>query len=232
MLPAMSDCSDDDAPPEVTSLRASRAVAIARDRVAPTRESVRDGQKAAEKRKQGLVTAGLRGDDYLPPEVLSQLSQAPAQPAVAVAAADSARVAVRPSARDRRRAAAVERVAEPPTGLPRVVRKLGGTVDVAVLDGANGKAAQPRTHAPVRADVRDFVRKQLYGNRVQRAPAATLASLKPAGGRFGPASNFATVAPAAAEQPSGKKRKRSSPEVAGHSTLEQMAARLMNRKRS
>ena len=104
----MSDDSDDDAPPVATSLNSSRAAALAREKAAPTRVrcaqkdrmaslcacaklfvfcalvcSLREGAKAAEKKKRSVVTAGLRGDDYLPPELLDQLpstTTAPAQP--------------------------------------------------------------------------------------------------------------------------------------------------------
>ena len=93
---------------------------------------------------------------------------------------------------------------------------------------------QPRVHAPVRADVRDFLQQQLYGDRLRRVPAATLSSMKASGGRFGAASNFASVPLAPPAQPAGGKkrgkRKRGAAAPTGRSTLEQMAAKIMRRK--
>ena len=56
--------------------------------------------------------------------------------------------------------------------------------------------------------------------------------LKPKGGRYGAASNFATAALLPKVEPAGKGVKRSRGPVAGtSSTLEQMAARIMRKKR-
>ena len=81
------------------------------------------------------------------------------------------------------------------------------------------------------------MQQQLYGSgRHQRVAAATLSALKPSGGRYGAASNFASVAAPPASDAEGqrkKKRKRSSPEAGGKqfSSLEKMAAQIMRRNR-
>lgn len=102
-----------------------------------------------------------------------------------------------------------------------------------------GGASQPRLHAPVKSSVRDFLQQQLYGKGAKRrAPAATLSSLKPPGGRGGAALNFASVPLDASA--SGRKRKRSKRSgagaareaIPGRSTLEEMAARIMQRGKS
>ena len=117
--------------------------------------------------------------------------------------------------------------------MPRVVKK-STTVEVAVLPS---DPSGVRLHAPVRADVADFMQQQLYGgDRHKRVPAATLSSLKASGGRFGAASNFATV-PAAPPPPGGfgskrkKKRKAASggDATGSFSTLERMAAKIMRK---
>jgi len=109
------------------------------------------------------------------------------------------------------------------------------TVEVAVLDDTRG----PRLHAVVRDDVREFMQRQLYGDRNRRAPAATLSSLKPTGGRFGPASNFATVpaAPPGEAYASAKKKKKKKASgqgaaAGGYSSLERMAAKIMQQGRA
>ena len=79
-----------------------------------------------------------------------------------------------------------------------------------------------------------FLQQQLYGDRHKRVPAATLASQRPSGGHFGAASNFATVKLEAKPQGVAKKGRRARADkavVAGTSTLEQMAARIMRKKR-
>lgn len=96
----------------------------------------------------------------------------------------------------------------------------------------------PRLHAPVQTDARAFMDKMLYGNRHRRAPAATLAALRPSGATRGAAaSNFAT-----ATGPSGppadlfkKKKKKKAPEQqqpGTYSSLEKMAAAIMRKKRT
>ena len=50
-----------------------------------------------------------------------------------------------------------------------------------------------RLHAPVKLDAKAFLQQQLYGDRHKRVAAATLASQRASGGRFGAATNFATV---------------------------------------
>ena len=197
--------------------------------------SAREEMRAASKKKRSLVTADLRGDDYLPPELLSQL---PATSAIEAEATEDAERPRRPSKAAKAAAKAAERRAQPREpevhdGLPKVVQK-SSNVEVALLPG--GADGGPRLHAPVTSDAKDFMRKQLYGERQERRPAASIASLKPSGGRaFGAASNFATAvaAPAAASSRKGKKRKKGgvTKEVTGaYSTLERMAAKLMRRK--
>lgn len=226
--------------------------------------SVRDGRKAAAQEQKRLVTAGLRGEDYLPPEVLNQL---PPPSAISTSASRSDPAPTRAERRAaERRAKHLERVREPQDGLPQVVQKSYAiprrcgpssdgpdvllsraslcshcreTVEVAVLP-ASSRVAQPRMHAPVRDDVKDFLQNQLYGGRHKRVPAATLSSLKASGGKkFTAASNFASVPLSPQqEEPARKKRKRngvggsSAGEIPGRSTLEQMAARIMRRGRS
>ena len=83
--------------------------------------------------------------------------------------------------------------------------------------------------------------EQLYGSgRVKRVPAATLDSLKATGGRFGAASNFATV-PAPLQSDIDKERKERQKKKArqqqpkqmggkgGFTSLEKMAAQIMRR---
>ena len=182
-------------------------------------------------KKRALVTAGLRDDDYLPPELLSQLPAASSAPATEQQAQPEKR---RPSKSEARAAARRAQPREPERrdGLPRTVQK-SSTVEVALLP-AEGAIGEPRLHAPVKTDVRDFMQQQLYGGRTRRAPAATLASLRPAGGKFGAASNFATVPVQPLVQGGGKKRKRKAATrvvaSGSHSTLERMAERIMRRK--
>jgi len=187
----------------------------------------------ATKKKRSLVTAGLRGDDYLPPELLEQLpattsSAAPAEPAKKQkpSRAEAKAAAIRTQPRER----------EQHDGLPRTVQT-ANTVEVAVISGAGGG---PRLHAPVQSDVRAFMEQQLYSDRHRRAPAATLSSLRPSGGaRFGAASNFATAVPLPPNPDLGSKRKKRrkggappAKEMAGSfSTLERMAAKIMQKKR-
>lgn len=210
--------------------------------------SVIEAQKAAKKKQQTMVTAGLRGDDYLPPEVLSHLPSGTAQPSGASSsAADEAaggKRLTKAEAKAAARRAEAEEVAKrrqpnEEAGLPRVVRKGQGQVEVAVLppdEGGVGGAKAARMHAPIKQDARAFLQQQLYGQRHTRVSAATLASQRASGGRFGAASNFATV-PLDQAKPLGvaKKGKRKGgkdkPVVAGHSTLEQMAAAIMRKKR-
>ena len=232
---AHDDESSDDEAPVAVGVSEAREAHEAREATRPTRENARMSQMRAEKKLKGLVTAGLRGDDYLPPEVLDQLPRGPSGQR-AEGADESTRLS---SKRAKRAAAAAAEAAaaaasssrELPTGLPRVVSTTD-TVDVAVLDGKGG----PRLHAPVRTDVRSFMEKQLYGERNKRVPAATLASLKPSGRRFGPASNFASVPLAPA---SGVTKKKKKGKVggggggggAGYSSLERMAAAIMNKSK-
>ena len=240
---AMDDF-DDEAP---VAIRVSEArdIALAREATRPTREQARASQKAAQRKLKGVVTADLRGDDYLPSEVLEQLP-----PAVATASRHEAEARMLHPAKSSssgdigskrtRRTAAVavtsDTSAPPPDGLPHVIKSTG-TVEVAVLDDKGG----PRLHAPVRSSVRTFMREQLYGDRNRRAPAATLSSLKPTRGRFGPASNFAAVpfdagAAASSIKKKGKKGKKGQGGKAGGSTgfssLEKMAAQIMARSRN
>ena len=240
---AMDD-SDDEAP---VAIRVSEArdIALAREATRPTREQARASQKAAQRKLKGVVTADLRGDDYLPSEVLEQLP-----PAVATASRHEAEARMLHPAKSSssgdigskrtRRTAAVavtsDTSAPPPDGLPHVIKSTG-TVEVAVLDDKGG----PRLHAPVRSSVRTFMQEQLYGDRNRRAPAATLSSLKPTRGRFGPASNFAAVpfdagAAASSIKKKGKKGKKGQGGKAGGSTgfssLEKMAAQIMARSRN
>ena len=193
--------------------------------------SIKEAQKAAKKKQQQLVTAGLRGDDYLPPEVLSQLP--PTQLSAAGASSEQQGAPKRTKAQlkaDARRRDAEAHAPVADDGMPRVVRR-SSTVEIAILpDGGR----QPRLHAPVKSDAKAFLQQQLFGSRHQRVSAATLSSLKPTGGRFGAASNFATVPldKAAPTIRKGKKGKgRDKAVVGGTSTLEQMAARIMRKKR-
>ena len=236
----MSD-SDDEAPPVAVSTRSTRDAALAAPK-GPTRTSVGQSQRASAKRQRGLITADLRGQDYLPPEVLSSLADLPAPPSThvdeavpaasarqkkqqAAAAAAAAAAATASSAAERRARnhAASARV------MPTVVRK-SGNLELAVLESDR---SGPRLHAPVRDSVSEFMQRQLYGDRVRRAPSATLSSLKSRSGNFGAASNFSTV-PVAASSGLGGKKKRKRAETtttsAGYSTLEQMAARIMRKK--
>jgi hypothetical protein len=85
--------------------------------------SVREQQRAQEKQKRSLISADLRGDDYLPPEVLSQLPSKPLAPA---------RAAQQQQQPHKEKAAATHskaqkpRAAEDPLsfGMPRVLRKM------------------------------------------------------------------------------------------------------------
>jgi|MDTA01.1.fsa_nt_gb hypothetical protein len=236
----MSDDSDDDAPPVASSLSSSRAAHLAREAAAPkSKKAIREGERAATKKRQSVVTKGLRGDDYLPDEILSQL---PSGPTIGQArrAADAAGADEQRSKKKQKNAAAASgarqqqsKAPPAPDGLPRVVKK-STTVEVAVLPS---DPSGVRLHAPVRADVADFMQQQLYGgDRHKRVPAATLSSLKASGGRFGAASNFATV-PAAPPPPGGfgskrkKKRKAASggDATGSFSTLERMAAKIMRK---
>ena len=193
--------------------------------------SLRDGEKAAVQKKRALVTAGLRDDDYLPPELLSQLPAASSATAQQQAQPEKRR----PTKAEQRAAARRAQPREPQQrdGLPRTVQK-SSTVEVAVLP-SEGTVGQPRLHAPVKTDVRDFMQQQLYGRGIRRAPAATLASLRPAGGKCAPASNFATVPVDPLAQIGGKKRKRKATKTVdatgSHSTLERMAERIMRRNK-
>lgn len=189
--------------------------------------------KEAEKERRSLVTADLRGPDYLPPELLSQLpppSQAESLPDTAAAASESKR--------DKKRRARAEfeedEWRDAHDGLPKVVNS-SANVRVAILEGRGGA---PRTQAPARAELRAFMEQQLYGKRHKRGSAVTHASLKAKGnGRFGPAANFATVP--LAPKPERKKGKKAAAAAGGGaggfaggraSTLEQMAARIMRKK--
>ena len=189
--------------------------------------SIKEAQKAAQKKQQQLVTAGLRGDDYLPPELLSQLPATQPSAAGEQGAPKRTKAQLKADAR-RRDAEAHDAVAD--EGLPRVLRR-SSTVEVAILPEGG---RQPRLHAPIKSDAKAFLQQQLFGSRHQRVSAATLSSLKPAGGRFGAASNFAIVPLDKATQTirKGKKGKeREKAVVGGTSTLEQMAARIMRKKR-
>lgn len=183
------------------------------------------------------MTAGLRGDDYLPPEVLNQLPSAPAPPPHAEANGEttSLRKSNKKAAAERRARAAA--AAAPRDGMPRVVRKVEN-VEIAVLPAEGAVRQHPRIHAPVKANVRDFLQQQLHGDRHRRVPAATQQSLKPSSGRYGAASNFASVplsAPSSAQGEGDSKRKKrrasETPAVGGYSTLERMAAKIMRKKR-
>ena len=176
----------------------------------------------------------------------------------------------RAKAKARAKAEAAAAKAAPRDGLPKVVTRAGnvevavlppgggglggggggGGIDAGA--GVGGAAASsrggggsggggPRMHAPVKQDVRDFMQQQLYGaGRHQRVAAATLSALKPSGGRYGAASNFASVAapPPSSDANGGsaKKRKRGAAGNGGKqlSSLEKMAAQIMarNRKKS
>ena len=230
---AASD-SDDEAPVAI-SLSAARKGALKREADAPSVVAAKAAQKAAEKKQQGIVTANLRGDDYLPPEILSQLPTAPLrrEPEPSIEPANSRK---RARSADAATPKLLEKPVQAPTGLPRVVNKFD-TVEIAVIDGV--EPSRPRLHAPVSAGVRDFMQQQLYGKRISRAPAATLSSLKAAGGRFGPASNFASSKLAAADpvQPARKGRQarqrgnnaQTVNSAGQHSSLEQMAAKIMRK---
>ena len=230
-----SDDDDDDAPPMAVSTRTSRASALADAMVAPTDRAVRENQRAAQLRQRSLVTSDLRGADYLPPDVLAKLPEAVSAPAKADAPAQGR--SARPTASAKQEQ---PRPQSAPSGIPRVVRK-GGNLEVAVLDGDSSNS-RVRIHAPVQASVRDFMQQHLYGDRVRRAPAATLESLKPRGGKFGPASNFSSDRLSRTDSEtqnrksaSGRKRKRieganDGAGRGGFSTLEKMAARIMRRK--
>ena len=192
--------------------------------------SIREGEKAAMKKKRSVVTAGLRGDDYLPAEVLDHLPTATAttEPAEVPAKAKPSRAEARAAAKRKE-----PREQESRDGLPRTIQK-SSTVEVAVLPDDSSV----RLHAPVSSDVRNFMQKQLYGDRHRRAPAATIASLRPSGGRFGAASNFATATASALQPESkgGRKKRKSAgadtTKVAGsYSTLERMAARIMQKNK-
>jgi hypothetical protein len=211
--------------------------------VLPNR-SVIQAQKAAKRKQQTMVTAGLRGDDYLPPEILSNLPSGTAQPSggsssAAGEAAGGKRLtkAEAKAAARRQEAEELAKRREPhQLGLPRVVRK-GETVEVAVLpptEGGVGGMRAARLQAPIKQDARAFLQQQLYGQRHTRVSAATLASQRPASGRFGAASNFATVpldAKPTGVTKKGKQRGKEKPRLAGTSTLEQMAAAIMRKKR-
>lgn len=236
------DASSDDEAPVAIRVSEARDIALAREATRPTREQARASQKAAQRKLKGVITADLRGDDYLPSEVLEQLP-----PAVATASRHEAEArTLHPakssssggiSSKRARRTAAVAATSDRcPDGLPHVIKSTG-SVEVAVLDDKGG----PRLHAPVRSSVRTFMQEQLYGDRNRRAPAATLSSLKPTGGRFGPASNFAAVpfdagAAASSIKKKGKKGKKGQGGKAGGSTgfssLEKMAAQIMARSRN
>lgn len=232
------DDDDDDAPPMAVSTRSSRANALADALVAPTDREVRENQLAAQKRQRSLITSDLRGADYLPPDVLAKLPEADSAPGKPDAPAHPKRT--RPTASSTKQER--PRVQAAPSGVPRVVRK-GGNLEVAVLDDGSS-TSRVRLHAPIQASVRDFMQQQLYGDRVRRAPAATLESLKPRGGKFGPASNFSSVHMSRTESnlqgrkgSSGQKRKRANAArdeggSGGFSTLEKMAARIMRGKQS
>jgi hypothetical protein len=138
-------------------------------------------------------------------------------------------------ARPTPRAASFQSRNESPTRKRARLRRRG-TVEAAVLDG---DASQPRLKAPVTTDVQAFLQKHLYSDRLQRMPAATQASLKASGGKFGAAVNFSSAPTrAGASIQIGKQRKKKrKPESkalagGGHSTLEQMAAKIMRRKQS
>ena len=83
-------------------------------------------RKAAEQAKARMVTASLRGEDYLPAEILSQLPPAPAATSMPMLEAEKAASSSSTSRAERRAAEQAKRKAasQPaPDGLPRVVRK-------------------------------------------------------------------------------------------------------------
>lgn len=238
---ATRDDSDDGDAPVAMGIEEARKAALAREADQPSQQSVRDGQKAAQQQKQKLVTASLRGEDYLPTDILDQLPETSASPAKIPPKVDSSAS----QTRKKRSLESSESAARPDSrvafpGLPRVVRD-SGPVAIAVVEhgGSSCGHAGPRLHAPVRADIRDFLNEQLYGTRNRRAPTATIASLKPSRGRFGPASNFVTVPVVPNEEISKAKKRKTSNEgrssshraLAGHSTLEKLAAKIMGRKK-
>lgn len=197
------------------------------------------GQKAAKRKQQNLVTASLRGDDYLPPEVLSQLPTGASKPASSSAdGAEGSKRMTKAEAKAAARRAEAEYHAKQSSahdeGLPKVIRK-SDRVEVAVLPEAGASSGRhTRLHAPVKLDAKAFLQQQLYGDRHKRVAAATLASQRASGGRFGAATNFATVPLEAKPKGVTKKGKRGGgdkPTMAGHSTLEQLAARIMRKNR-
>ena len=189
-------------------------------------------EKIATKKKQSVITASLRGDDYLAPELLEQLP-ATTSSAAALPAEPAKK---KPSRAEAKAAAIRKRPREPEQhdGLPRAMQR-AETVEVAVLDSTHGG---PRLHAPVQSGVRQFMDQQLFGSRHRRVPAATLSSLRPSGSaRFSAASNFATAVALPPNPDIGVKRKKrkkggdSPTKMAGMSMLERMAAQIMKKKR-
>lgn len=230
----MAESDDDDAPPVATSSKRSRNEAVAVDAEAPTRQSIARAQREARKKQQRLVTEGLRDDDYLPPEILSQLPATSAARGAGSGTGEAALKQSRTESKAAKRRGETGKV-QANDGLPKVVQRVN-TVEVAVLPEAGMRGA--RLHAPIKADAKAFLQEQLFGSRHQRVSASTLSSMKPTGGRFGAASNFATVplehqkeTPGAHKKGSSKRKGSATELMAGRSTLEQMAARIMRKKR-
>ena len=175
----MADSDSDEAPQAISTTSGRAQVA---SRTAKPTLTLKQSQKEAKAKQTQLVTNDLRGDDYLPPELLQQV-EVPAAAATSVAQ-DAPKREKRK--RERRQTERDERPKPVNDGLPQVVRE-EGTVRIAVLK--SGGLSQ----APVKGGLEDFMQKHLYGGRVQRAPAASLSSMKAQRGRFGAASNFATA---------------------------------------
>ncbi|KAL1503427.1 hypothetical protein AB1Y20_011916 [Prymnesium parvum] len=203
--------SSDDEPEAIIGWGSGRQAARAACGVRRPRRAAASWQRAA-------VTADLRADERFPADLLAQLPASSSPSAAAAAPSAAAHPKRRAAARDAPRR-------PPPAGLPQVVRT-EHNVDVAVLPSS---PSLPLPHAAVKQGLDVFLREALYGRRLRRASGAAIASLKPSRGRFGASAEFASAAPPAA--PLQRKRKaRAPPPPPPASSLEKMAARIMQRK--
>ena len=98
--------------------------------------SVREAQKAAQKKQQDTISAHVRGDDgFLPDDILNSLpTSTAAMPAVGEADAVDmySRAVQKAKAKARAKAEAAAAKVAPRDGLPKVITR-SGTVEVAVL---------------------------------------------------------------------------------------------------
>ncbi|KAL3926305.1 MAG: hypothetical protein SGPRY_003356 [Prymnesium sp.] len=218
------ESSEDDEPEAIIGWGSARRQS-ARTNVATSR-SARQAKKAEEERKSSLVTADLRGSDYFPPELLSHLPPTRQEPE-----GRGGREQPAVPHPKKRKGTPAPRNPRRREGLPQVVRA-EHNIDIAVLPKSG---MIPLAQAPVKKGLDDFLQKALYSGK-KRVHATTMASLKPCRGKFGPAVDFATAEPSLAppleRRRGGKRAKRGQNEQAKTSSLERMAAQIMQRKSS